>query len=82
MDSANTTKGNKMTTATAMLTKLAEQIAAELPGVREQYSTLELATRLMRRNGSTSIEEAFKVEAKQRVLRNAWAAIEAIEAGN
>ena len=62
-------------TATELLTNLARLVAAELPAVRAAYPTLEQAARLMRRVGAASIEEAFTVEAKQRVLRRQWAEV-------
>jgi hypothetical protein len=52
-----------------------QDIEAELPGVRRDYRTLDLAARLMRRLNMPSIEDAFREEARQRVLRNRYAAL-------
>lgn len=62
-------------TPTQQLSEMYAQYVKELADVREQYHSLDLATRLMRRTGADSIEDAFAAEAKQRLRRNAWAAV-------
>lgn len=58
-------------TATEILTALARDIAAELPKVRAEHKTLAQGVSLMRSTGAMSIEEAFRAEAKRRVIRRA-----------
>lgn len=58
-------------TATEILTAFAREVAAELPKVRAENKTLAQATALVRSTGAMSIEEAFYVEAKRRVIRRA-----------
>lgn len=60
---------------TAAVAVLAADIAAELPGVRRDYATLDAGARLMRRLDVPSIEDAVREEARQRVLRRRWAAM-------
>lgn len=57
----------------AQAAAMAAGIEANLAAVRAEYKTLESATRLMRRVDAANIEEAFRLEARQRYLRNQWA---------
>ena len=52
----------------------AAEVAAVMPQVRAQYSSLAQASLLMRRNGAPSIEDAIQQEARDRVVRNRRAA--------
>lgn len=65
------------TTATETLNILAAEHAAELANVRREYGALPLAAtaRLMARTGMHHAEEAYREEARQRCLRNRWAAM-------
>lgn len=62
-------------TAAEQVSEMYNAIQAELVGVRAQYSRLAEATRLMRRQGAQSVEEAFIREATARVKRNLWATV-------
>lgn len=64
-------------TATETLTKFSAECAAELRKVQAQYTSLAESVRLMKRHAAASIVEAMETEAKQRVLRNQWAAVTA-----
>lgn len=70
-----TIRNDAIRQCTEQLTVLAQEIAAELPGVQADYPTLDLATRLMRRHGSVGIVDAMRAEARARVLRNRYASM-------
>lgn len=55
------------------LLELHQAIQAEIPGVRREYSSLALISRLMRRHRVGHAEDAIREEARQRALRNKWA---------
>lgn len=57
------------------LNALWAEIQAEILGVRRDYPTLDLAARLIARTGTGHFEDAVREEARQRVLRNRWAAV-------
>ena len=66
--------GDTKMSATEILTKMHQDVQAELINVRRDYQTLALATQLARRHG-LRIEDAMMQEAKQRCRRNSWAIV-------